>query len=474
MLWPMRLLPALLLLLALPAAAEPPPRAAPHLTDRAASRLVGLRVEIRDLRLGAPGFGQGVEPSLLADPAWFAAQQAEARRIAPGEDTGLPDDAFEAWAARSGGFCRVTIGGPASGLPVPAAAALMAGVRHPGAEGAPDPARIAIRHLDAAALDRFTLDHEIGHCRDRSLRVSTLSQLALAGSGPSIGDSRHGFEVFADAIAALEFLRGAPVADPTAVLREIANLRQIAVVTNFRRGTLGRDGRILLAPALAYHTAPALDAVVALVRERGLAWLRGRRAEEIVALAEAIRARHALPRHERAALGRALADTRIARGPGEGMVLAFSPELPAAFLARFRMAAAEQDFHLASHEALGASAPPPAWQLGMARQPLLDATPALRAALEPDLRDGARPLRVSALPGGAWRVALRERDGRRSTVVLRADGDVLRLSATGRLLSLALDRPALLRGAQALHVLAEGPVGMDRAEAWFTGPLPGE
>ncbi|WP_230165753.1 hypothetical protein [Roseomonas sp. CECT 9278] len=469
----MRLLPALLLL-ALPAAAEPPPRAALHLTDHAASRLVGLRVEIRDLRLGAAGFGRGVEPSLLADAAWFGAQQADARRIAPGEDTGLPDDTFEAWAARNGGFCRVTIGGPASALGAPAAAALMAGVRHAGAQGAPDPARIAVRHLDDAALDRFTLDHEIGHCRDRSLRVSTLSQLALAGSGPLIGDSRHGFEVFADAIAALEFLRGAPVANPAAVLREIANLRQIAVVANFRRGTLGREGRIVLAPALAYHTAPALDAVLALARERGVAWLRSRRAEEIVALAEAIRARHALSRDERAALGRALADTRVVGAPGGGVALAFSPELPAGFLERFRAAAAEQAFRPAAHEALGQSAAPPAWQLAAAPQPLLDRMPTLRAALDPDLRDGAQPLRVSALPGGAWRVALRERDRRRSVVVLRADGDVVRLSAAGRLLSLALDRPALLRGAQAMHVLAEGPVGMDRAEAWFTGDLPGE
>jgi len=35
------------------------------------------------------------------------------------------------------------------------------------------------------------------------------------------------------------------------------------------------------------------------------------------------------------------------------------------------------------------------------------------------------------------------------------------------------DRPALPRAAEALHALPNGPVGADRAEAWFTGPLPG-
>jgi hypothetical protein len=59
-------------------------------------------------------------------------------------------------------------------------------------------------------------------------------------------------------------------------------------------------------------------------------------------------------------------------------------------------------------------------------------------------------------------------------VVLRADGDVLRLAAGGRMLSLALDRPALLRAAEAVHVLPDGRAGAERAEAWFTGPLPGE
>ena len=77
-------------------------------------------------------------------------------------------------------------------------------------------------------------------------------------------------------------------------------------------------------------------------------------------------------------------------------------------------------------------------------------------------------------PQGAHRVALRERDGRRSAVVVRADGDVVRLSADGRLASLALDRPALLRADGALHVLAAGLVGADEAAAWFTGPLDGE
>jgi hypothetical protein len=472
MLGAMRLLIALLVL-ATPAFAEPA-RAPLHLTDRQASRLVGLRVEIRDLRLGAPRFGLGVEPSLLADPAWFAAQQAEARRIAPGEETDLPEESFEAWAARSGGFCRVTIGGPDSGLQAQAAAALMAGVLHPGAAPRPDPSRIASRHLDTDALDRFTLDHEIGHCRDRLMRVSTLSRLALAGSGPLIGESRHGFEVFADAVAALEFLRAAPVADPAAVLREVANLRQIAVVTNFRRGALGRNGRILLAPALAYHTAPALDAVLGLAAARGLGWIRGRSAAEVVALAEAIRARHALSRADQAALGRALADTRAVAAGSSAVRLVFSPELPRAFLERFRIAAAEQGFRPAAHEALGESAPPPAWRLASVPQPLLDGIPGLRTALDPDLRDGARPLRVAALPGGAWRVTLRERDGRRSAVVVRADGDVLRLAAGGRMLSLALDRPALMRAAEAVHVLPDGPAGAERAEAWFTGPLPGE
>jgi hypothetical protein len=452
------------LLAALPARAQD--RAPLHLTDREATRLAGLRVEIRDLRLGSRHFGRNVPPSLLADPAWFAARQAEALRIAPQEDTGLPEDSFEAWAARTGGFCQVTIGGPASAHAAPGAAALMAGVLDPA--GAPDPTRLALRHLDLVALDRFTLDHEIAHCRDRTLRVATLAQLVLDGSGPRIAEQRQGFEVFADALAGLEFLRAAPHPDPAAALRELANLRQIAVVTNFRRGALGRDGRILLAPALAYHTAPALDAVLALARARGLAWLRARSPAELVALAEGIRDRHTLSRGDQAALARALADTRVDSGPG-GARLILSPELPAAFVARFEAAAAEQGFRPALHEAPPAALPP-AWRLAAAPQPLLDAVPGLRAALDPDLRDGARPLAVAALPGGARRVAVRVRDGRRSAVVVRPDGEVLRLRA-GRMLSLALDRPALQRPAGALHVLPEGQVAPERAEAWFTGPL---
>jgi hypothetical protein len=207
---------------------------------------------------------------------------------------------------------------------------------------------------------------------------------------------------------------------------------------------------------------------------RGLAWLRSRSAAEVVALAEAIRARHALSRADQAALGRALADTRASAAANGAIRLAFSPELPRSFLERFRVAAAEQGFRPAAHDALADTAPPPAWRLAGAPQPLLDGIPGLRAALDPDLRDGARPLRVATLPGGGWRVALRERDGRRSVVVLRADGDVLRLAAGGRMLSLALDRPALLRAAEAVHVLPDGPAGAERAEAWFTGPLPGE
>ena len=39
----------------------------------------------------------------------------------PNEETGLPEEAFESWAARTGGLCRVTVGGPASGLPAPEA-----------------------------------------------------------------------------------------------------------------------------------------------------------------------------------------------------------------------------------------------------------------------------------------------------------------------------------------------------------------
>lgn len=231
---------ALLLLLLLPLLAAAPARAqdrAPlHLSDREATRLVGLRVEIRDLRLGSPRFGRNVPPSLLADPAWFATRQAEALRIAPQEDTGLPAESFEAWAARTGGFCQVTIGGPASAHPAPGAAALMAGVLDPA--GAPDPARLILRHLDLAALDRFTLDHEIAHCRDRTLRVATLARLALDGSGPRIAEHRQGFEVFADALAGLDFLRAAPHPDPAAALRELANLRQIAVVTKDRKSVV--------------------------------------------------------------------------------------------------------------------------------------------------------------------------------------------------------------------------------------------
>jgi hypothetical protein len=462
----MRLPPILLALIAaLPAAAREPL----HLTDRAATRLVGLRVEIRDLRLGSPGFGRGVDPALLADPAWFAAQHADARRIAPQEDTGLPPEAFEAWAARTGGFCRVTVGGPASGLPMADAAALMAGVLRPG--GAPDSARIAVHRVDTAALDRFTLDHELGHCRDTRLRFATLSALALSGSGPSIAESRHAFEVFADIIAALEFLRAAPVADPAAVVREIANLRQVSVVTNFRRGALGRDGRIVLAPALAYHTAPALDAVLAVARARGLTWLRARSAPEVVALAEDLRDRHALSRTDQVLLARALADTRQRATP-DGREILFSPDLPRAVRDRFDRAAAEQHFRPAPHEAPPATQPT-ARQLAAARQPLIDATPGLRAALEPDLRDGAVPLRVVPLQGGAHRVVLRERDGARSVVVLRANGDLLRLSAQGRIASLAPDRPALLRGQAAVHVVADEMLDTEAAEAWFTGPLDG-
>jgi hypothetical protein len=465
---------AVMAVIALPAAAQDPPRAPLHLSERQATRLVGLRVEIRDLRLGSPAFGRGVDPVLLADPDWFATQQAEARRIAPNEDTGLPPEAFEAWAARTGGFCRVTVGGAASRLPASEAAALMAGVLHPGAAPVPDPARIVTHLLDTAVLDRFTLDHEVGHCRDRRLRVASLSQLTLAGSGPLIAESRHAFEVFADAIAALEFLRAAPVADPATVLREIANLRQISVVTNFRRGTLGRDGRILLAPSLAYHTAPALDAVLDIARVQGLAWLRARSDAEVVALAEEIRARHALSRTDQAALTAALADTRsVATGTGD-TALVFSPELPATFLERFRIAAAAQRFRPAAHEAAPASASLPAWRLAAAPQRLLDGVPGLRTAIEPDLRDGARPLRVTPLPDGARRIVLRERDGGRSTVVVRADGDVLRLAGNGRLASLAPDRPALLRARQAVHVVAGEMLDADRAEAWFTGPLGGE
>lgn len=462
------LLIALALLAAAPAVARDAARAPLHLTDREATRLVGLRVDIRDLRLGSPAFGRGADPPLLADPEWFAAQQADARRIDPHEDTGLPAEAFEAWAARTGGFCRVTVGGPSSRLHAPEAAALMAGVLHPG--GAPDAARILVRRLDTAVLDRFTLDHELGHCRDRSLRVATLSRLALAGSGPRIAESRHAFEIFADTVAALEFLRAAPVPDPAAAVREVANLRQISVVTNFRRGTLGRDGRILLAPALAYHTAPALDEVLALVQARGLGWLRARSAAEVVALAEDIRARHALSRAAQARLTHTLADTRSEATPG-GAALLFSPELPGGFLDRFRIAAAEQHFRPALHEALPVSAEAPGWRLAATPQPLLDGTPGLRAALGPDLRDGARPLRVTPLPGGAWRVTLRERLGTRSTVVVRADGDVLRLAADGRLASLAPDRPAWRRADQAVHVVAGHMLDEARAEAWFTGPL---
>ncbi|BDG75331.1 hypothetical protein [Roseomonas fluvialis] len=462
----MRLLPTVLALIAgLPAAAREPL----HLTERVATRLVGLRVEIRDLRLGSPGFGRGVDPVLLADPGWFAAQHADARRIAPLEDTGLPPEAFEAWAARTGGFCRVTVGGPDSALPAPAAAARMAGVLRP--DGTPDPGRIAVHRIDIAALDRFTLDHELGHCRDSRLRFATLSALALSGSGPRIAESRHGFEVFADIVAALEFLRAAPGPDPAAVVQEIANLRQVSVVTNFRRGALGRDGRILLAPALAYHTAPALDAVLALAQSRGLAWLRARSAAEIVALAEELRARRALSRADQALLTRALADTRLRTTQG-GAALRFSPELPRTFLDRFDRAAAEQRFRPAPHEAPPATQPT-AWQRASAPQPLLDARGALRQALEPDLRDGAVPLRVAPLPGGVTRVVLRERDGARSAVVLRANGDVLRLSAAGRIASLGPDRPALLRGQVAVHVVADERLDAEAAEAWFTGPLEG-
>jgi hypothetical protein len=341
----------------------------------------------------------------------------------------------------------------------------MAGVLQP--DGTPDPARISVHRIDTAALDRFTLDHELGHCRDARLRFATLSALALSGSGPRIAESRHAFEVFADIVAALEFLRAAPMPDPAALVREIANLRQISVVTNFRRGALGRNGRIVLAPSLAYHTAPALDAVLALSQARGLAWLRARSATEVVALAEDIRNRHSLSRADQALLMRALADTRM-----DAAVLLFSPELPRDFRDRFDRAAAEQHFRPAPHDAPPATQPT-GWQHASGPQPLLDARGVVRQALEPDLRDGAVPLRVAPLTGGAWRVVLRERDGGRSAVVLRANGDVLRLSAAGRVTSLAPDRPALLRRHAAVHVVADEMLDAEAAEAWFTGPLDG-
>jgi hypothetical protein len=112
-------------------------------------------------------------------------------------------------------------------------------------------------------------------------------------------------------------------------------------------------------------------------------------------------------------------------------------------------------------------------QLATAAQPLLAGRAGLRAALDPDLRDGARVLRVSALPRGAHRVTLRERSGARSTVIVRADGDVLRLAAAGRIASLAVDRPALLRDGAAVHVVADEMLDAEAAEAWFTGPLEG-
>jgi hypothetical protein len=464
------LLALLLLLPGLAGGAEPPPRAPLHLTDRQATRLAGLRVEIRDLRLGAPGFGRGVDPVLLTDPAWFALQQAQASRVAPHEETGLPAEAFEAWAARTGGICVVTIGGPSSRHDAARAGALMAGVLHPGEDAAPDPARIALRHLDTAALDRFTLDHELGHCRDRRLRVSVLSFLALAGSGPLITESRHAFELLADIVAAIETLRG-PAPDAAALLREIANLRQISVVTSFRRGTSGRGGRILLAPSLAYLTAAAIDEVAALGAARGRAWFRALSPPQVVALAEGFRARHAMPRAAQAALTRALADTRSVTDAAGRLRLAFSPELPAAFLARFEAAAAEQRFVPAAHEAPPQGGMPTAWRLAAAPQPLLDGMPWLRAALAPDLRDGATPRGVAPLPDGARRVVLRERDGRRSVVVVRPGGEVVRLDHGGRLASLALDRPAVLRGGAALHILDGAVLPEERAEAWFTGPL---
>jgi hypothetical protein len=95
-----RLLIALAITATVPALAQDRARAPLHLTEREAARLVGLRVELRDLRLGSPAFGRGIDPVLLADPGWFAVQQADARRIAPQEETGLPPEAFEAWAAR--------------------------------------------------------------------------------------------------------------------------------------------------------------------------------------------------------------------------------------------------------------------------------------------------------------------------------------------------------------------------------------
>jgi hypothetical protein len=82
-------------------------------------------------------------------------------------------------------------------------------------------------------------------------------------------------------------------------------------------------------------------------------------------------------------------------------------------------------------------------------------------------------LHATPLPGGAHRVVLRERDGARSTVVVQAHGDVRRMDAAGRMASRAPDRPALVRGGVALHVVADELLDTDAAEAWFTGPLEG-